>query len=396
MVVQLSGGSTAVLRRMNLRLVLAKVREHGPLSRSDLRRATGLSRPTLDEVVVQLLSMGLVLERPATDAEVALRRPGPRPRYLAFNADYGRLIGIDIGADKAIVVTTDLEGQVVGRFRTRVPGLRRDELLSEVRKLLEEALDLCGSQSRQVSAVVAGTPGIIDQSSGVLSLAPHIPEWEGIVLNKELLGDLTCPKAVENEMHLAVLGEHWRGVARDTDDVIYIGLGVGVSAGIMIGGSLQRGSSGAAGEIGYFDFGAAACSANAGAGRFERSVGATAFSGASDRATSPAEIFEAAGRGDSPATSLVEGVAATLAQGVAALVLALDPSLVVLGGGLSAAGEALRGPVERHLHDLLPREPPDLRISTLGEEATVLGAVYRARELCSQAIDEELLRDTNA
>jgi predicted NBD/HSP70 family sugar kinase len=348
----------------------------------------------LDEVLTQLLSMDLLVERPATDEEVAIRRPGPRPRYVAFNADHGRLIGVDIGADKAIVVATDLEGRILGRFRMRVPGLRREGLLSEVRKLLDEAIDLCRDQQRPVSAVVAGTPGVIEQASGVLSLAPHIPEWEGIVLQRELLGDMTCPTAVENEMHLAVLGEHWRGAALAVDDVVYIGLGVGVSAGIMVGGSLHRGFSGGAGEIGYFDFGPAEIrSAKASAGRFERSVGATAFSSMGGQASSPAEIFDAAGRGDVEATSLLEDVAATLARGVAALVLTVDPSLVVLGGGLSAAGEMLRVRVERHLCDLLPREAPKLVNSALGEEAAVLGAVYRARQLSNQAIEEELIND---
>lgn len=399
-VTELNGGSTAVLRRMNLRHVLSTVRSQGPMSRSDLRRVTGLSRPTLDEVVACLVSIGLVRERLANDEEVALRKPGRRPRYVTFYSESGRLVGADIGAEKVTVAVSDLDGHVLHRFRKQVRGLGRRDLLSEVHKLLGDATRLCRDEARPVRSIVIGTPGIIDQASGSLSLAPQIPGWEGVVLQSELLSDAQCPTAVENEMHLAVLGEHWRGVAQGFDDIVYIGLGVGVGAGIMIGGALQRGSSGAAGEIGYFDFGPAlGDSAGGTMGRFERSVGAAAFAKRGGRRSTPEEIFDAAAKRGTASLALVDRVAGTLAQGIAALALTVDPSLLVLGGGLSAGGEVLRAPVERHLRALLPKPPPKLEISTLGQEATVLGALYRARELCDQAMYEDLLgvrhSDTN-
>lgn len=394
MVAELTGGSNAVLRRMNLRLVLGAVREHGPLSRSDLRRQTGLSRPTLDEVLAQLLAMQLLAERPATDEEMASRRPGPRPRYLAFNADRGRLIGVDIGAEKVIVIATDLDGRAVGTFRSHVSGMDREVLLSEVRKLMAEAATICQEGGKAVRAVVVGTPGVIDRSTGSVSLAPQIPGWEGVVLERELLRDYDCPSTVENEMHLAVLGERWLGAAKGCDNVVYIGLGIGVSAGVIVDGTLLRGAFGRAGEIGYLDFGPPDGAAGIGSsGRFERAVGATAFMAEvpGARENSPEEVFRSAAAGDVSAQLVIDRAAATLAQGVAALALALDPALIVLGGGLSATGEALRSPVSQRLKRLLPVTPPLLKVSTLGERATVFGAIHRARELCNELIYEELL-----
>ncbi len=401
MVSELEGGSTAVLRRANLRLVLRTVRDRGPLSRSDLRRHTGLSRPTLDEVVGQLLSLQLLYERPATDAELASRRPGPRPRYLSFNSDSGRLIAVDIGAEKILVVATDLDGHVVARLRSQVTGLDREAILSEVRRLLAEASNKCRTQGRPLRAVVVGTPGVIDPLTGSVSLVPHIAGWEGVILRDEVLGGYECPTAVENEMHLAVLGERWLGAAQGCDDVVYIGIGIGVSAGIIIGGGLHRGAFGAAGEIGYLDFGFRDDEPGRdGSGRLEWSAGARAFLGEAQRAgpasprrgdpeQGPVAVFRAAAAGDPAALSLIDQVAAVLGRGVAALSLTLNPALIVLGGGLSQAGEALRGPVERHLGRLLPMPPPPLKVSTLGEQASVLGGVYRARELANEIMDQE-------
>jgi predicted NBD/HSP70 family sugar kinase len=383
---------------MNLRFVLRTIREHGPLSRSDLRRHTGLSRPTLDEVVTHLLSLELLLERPATDEELATRRPGPRPRYLAFNSDCGRLIGIDIGAEKVIVIATDLDGRIIRRLRTQVRGFSREALVKEVRKLLADAANTCRKQRKSVRAVVIGTPGIIDPSSGSISFAPQISGWEGIVLRDELLQGYNCATAVENEMHLAVLGEHWLGTAADFDDVVYIGIGIGVSAGLIIDGALRRGASGAAGEIGYLNFGFSDEGAGLGGGGwFERSVGARAFTpmtagtGTATGESGPAVIFRAAAAGDPSALSLIDQVASVLARGVATLALTLNPALIVLGGGLSGAGEALRSPVQSHLDHLFPMPAPLLRVSTLGEDATVLGAVYRARELSNEVMYQEVL-----
>jgi predicted NBD/HSP70 family sugar kinase/biotin operon repressor len=388
-------GGPPLLRRINSAHVLNVLRRSGPLSLSALAEQTGLSRPTIGQVVDQLHAAGLV-----TDADpdgTALARTGRPARLVRFRAEAGYVLGIDIGRHKVGVMVADLAGHVVARHRRANFGANSSaDILAALRRAAREALAEAGVSRGDVASVAAGTPGLVDRARGAVVMAPGLPGWE-IDLAQELRRSFRCPVLVENDANLAVLAERRHGLARDAHTVVFILWGERVGAGILIGNHLLRGAANAAGEIGFLslDGGATAEPDPFGRGPFERLVVADAvieaaraaasrdggelaglLATAPDRLDAEA-VFAAAAHGDQAAARVVHTIAARFARGLAPVLLVLDPDLVVIGAGLSRAGDALLTAIETCVRPLT-LVPPKLTLSELGEEAVTLGAVELA------------------
>jgi predicted NBD/HSP70 family sugar kinase len=396
-----AAGSPSVMRRMNSALILDLIRRQGPLSRADIARASGLSKPTVNEVVELLLDGPYVVEDGGDGhrAPDRPRRPGPRARLLCFRADVAHVLGIDVGAAKLVVDVADLSGRVAASERRAVSGRAHSghaALLREVREAARAALERAGVAAGDVLAAGVGTPGVVAPATGRITLAPQLEGWEGLDLGGELERDIGCPVAVDNETNLSLLAEADQGVARGVADVLYVQVGVGIGAALLVGGELHRGAHGAAGEIGYLPGDEDADAPQFGAGPFEWAAGGRAYARLGARAAAgpggeallelaagdpervrAETVFAAAARGGRAANDLVARLAARLGRGIATVATVLDPDLVVLGGGLANAGPALRDPVERAVRAHTP-VPPRIELSTLGDESVAIGAVRLA------------------
>jgi predicted NBD/HSP70 family sugar kinase len=386
-------GSPGLLRRLNSAAVLHAVREDGPLSRADLARTTGLSKPTVNAAVELLLEQGYVQEEEAAGGD----RPGRRPRLLRFAGDIGHVLGVDIGANKVLVLVADLAGQVIATERRRSdPGA----LLELVEEAAGAALAAAGVTG--LKAVGVGTPGVVDPASGRVTLAPQLPGWEGIELGAELEPLFDCPVLVDNEVRLSLLAERWRGAAQEIDDAFLVQIGVGIGGAVLFGGEVYRGAGGAAGEIGYLPLFAEE-EPSSGLGPFEHAAGATAFARLARRAAAgrrtmllelaggdpdaidPETVFAAAAVGDDVAIEVLDDLFDRLARGIAAAIVVLNPATVIVGGGISRAGERLREPLERRIRALVP-VAPHVILSTLGDEAVALGGVRLALQQVEQTL----------
>jgi predicted NBD/HSP70 family sugar kinase len=398
----LTSGSPQLMRRLNAALVLRAIRDQGPASRAGIQSATGLSKPTVREVVEFLLQTGYVSE---SRADGAPRRPGPRAGLLTFRADLGHVLGIDIGANKILALAADLSGRIVGSCRLPTgAGKGAEGVLAEVRSAAREALEGAALSRSSLKAVAVGTPGIVDPASGSVTLAPQLPGWEGIRLAAKLRRSFPGSVLVDNEVHLSVLAERWLGAAREIDDAVYLQIGVGIGAGLLIGGEVYRGAGGAAGEIGYLPIPDGDQPPAAGLGHFEHAAGGSAFArlgreaargpggavlrelaGGDPEAVDARIVFAAAAGGDEAAQRVLEVLLDRLARGLASVAAVVNPATVIIGGGVSRSGDALLEPLERRVVELVPRAPR-LVLSALGEEAVALGAV----RLATQSVDERL------
>jgi predicted NBD/HSP70 family sugar kinase len=380
------------MRRLNLQAVLHAIRESDAISRTEIGRRTGLSKPTVREVVEALLEAGYV----AASGKSEHARPGPRAELVSFRADAGHVLGLDIGANKVLAAVADLAGEIVATRRRRIePDQGVDALLASTRATISQVLRDAGVARKDLRAVAVGTPGVVDPATGAITLAPQLPEWEGIQLAKVLGRSFSCPILVENEVHLSVIGERWRGAAQGIDDAVYVQLGVGIGAGIMIGGEVYRGAGGAAGELGSLPF-PGDDDEPSGLGAFERVAGGRAYArlgaaaaagpggrrltelaGGEPERVDAETVFVAAAEGDPAAVAVVEEIVARVARGIGALIAILNPATVIIGGGISRAGSLLLDPLDRHLQTLVPF-PCRLVLSSLGDQAVALGAVRRA------------------
>jgi glucokinase len=384
------------LRGLNLEAVLSVAMEReSAFTRTELIEATGLSAPTVGSLASDLIGSGLV-----RDLGTGPSSGGRRPSFMEFNARHGFVAGIDLGPTKTRLAVADLRGERLAyRVIPTPPGLGPKALLSrlagEVRALLREA----NVPARRLLAVGAGAPGAVDRErGGIVALAPNLRGWSQVPMGAILTRALEAPVVVENDVNLAVLGEHWKGAARGHGTCAFITFGTGIGAGIVVDGALHRGHHFLAGEIGLMcmapqyveqDFGSRGCletlaGLKALADRWPHVVQRDA-----DRWVG--ELFEAAGNGDARARKTVDEAARLIGMAVANLSLVLDPSLIVLGGALVHQGEPLVKEVRRIVARIVPG-PARIVASTLGKEAPLWGsllvATTEARDQLRQRLRE--------
>lgn len=366
---RLTGGDPSLLRRINSSVVLRALRgadEPPSLTFTDLVQGTGLSRPTVEGVVDGLIETGLVAEAEAEPGDARRGRPARRFR---FRAEAGHLLGVEIGAHRIAAMLSDLTGRRDGAATREVDqNATADERLEQVRGTVADVLRRAGVARDSLRAVGVGSPGIV-QADGSIRLGTALPGWTGLPLADRLRRSFRCPVLVENDANSAALAEHWKGAAVGTDDVVFVLAGLSPGAGSLIGGRLHRGFGGGAGEIGALHL----------LGREARPENLLSTTGEPlhplDEAA-VARVFALARHGEARATEAVDRFIRRLVHDVGALVLALDPELVVVGGwasGLDGLLEPLRGELERYC-----LRPPRVALSVLGEAAVATGALRLA------------------
>ncbi|MER7503924.1 ROK family transcriptional regulator [Nonomuraea pusilla] len=347
---------TALLRRLNTRATLHALRQNGPQTLTQLARAAGLSRQTAEVALSDLTERGLAEEVAPTEGKAG--RPARRFR---FRAEAGHVVGLDVGPRRILAMLADLNGDVIEERR-----LDADEHLPAAERLAlaERAATGCvtaaGLARGGVWAATAGTSGVVDRS-GRVSISTLIPGWTGLDLGGHVGRWFGCPGFAANDANLAAVAEHWRGSARHVEDLVYVLSGYRAGHGLLLDGRLRTGRTGSAGELGALPL----------TGWEDSSVVLT------EAGRDAEEIFQAARAGEEQALAVVDRLAHGLARGASALVLVVDPELVVVGGGFSRAGEPLLERMRAHLGEMC-RNPPEVALSTFGEESIALGAVRTA------------------
>ncbi|NVI91828.1 ROK family transcriptional regulator, partial [Actinomadura sp. BRA 177] len=214
----LHGGDPSVLRRLNSAATLRALRDGGEGTLSELAGRVGLSRPTTEGVLGELIRRGLAAES-APRPGAGIGRPARRYR---FRAEAGHALGIDIDAHRVRLLVADLTGEVVGRHRAALdvqapPG----ERIAAVRAAVRACLGAVRIPRRSLWAVGAGTPGVI-APDGTVTSCTAVPGWAGVRLARELGRSFPCPVLVENDANLAAMAERWRGAARAADDAVCV------------------------------------------------------------------------------------------------------------------------------------------------------------------------------
>ncbi|MFE9103072.1 ROK family transcriptional regulator [Actinomadura geliboluensis] len=365
----LLGADPSVLRRLNSAATLRALRDGGEATLSELAARVGLSRPTTEGVLGELIRRGLAAED-APRPGAGLGRPARRYR---FRAEAGHALGIDIRAHRVRLLVADLTGEVVGgRSAALDPLAPAGERIAAVRAAVTAFLGAVRVGRRSLWAVAAGTPGVVAPDGTVTSCTVP-PGWAGVRLARELGRSFRCPVLVENDANLAALAERWRGAARAADDVVCVYAALDAGTGALIGGRLHRGRRGAAGEVGMLpELG------------LRDTAAALAGEPSLDRAV---RVLDAAAAGDEAARARVNALAARMARGVAAMALALDPEMIVVAGPLAGSGGPLVDELRRRVRPLC-LAPVRVEGSRLGDEAVGLGAV----RLALDRIDEDLFR----
>jgi predicted NBD/HSP70 family sugar kinase len=337
----------ALLRKLNERLVLDAMWVENPVSRAELARRVGISKPTASGILSSLLDAGLVREVGETNGQ-----PGRNAVLFEPVSEAALVYGIDLGARFARVALADLQGNVVSRVD--VPVQSRD--LAGVVAAVKKGVDRLGGN---VELAVVGSPGVVDPASGRLRLVSTIDGLEGTPLADLLAEVIGAHVIVENDVKLAALGELHSGLGVAAQDFAVLWVGTGYGAGIVLDGKLRRGAHGSAGEIEYLPDG------------LDPSGGAVA---ALSGGRGAEHVFADARSGDQASLEIVAEIIRRLSYQVTAIAAIVDVELVVLSGGVARSGDLL-------LNDLRERVaatvafPPAIEISALGTSAVVIGAI---------------------
>jgi predicted NBD/HSP70 family sugar kinase len=378
-------GPQSLLRAINSRAVLELIAVDGPLTRSELSRRTGLSKPSISAMLASLVERGAVHEVGQVSG-----RKGPAAVLYRVAPGCAWSLGIEIGHDRLRVAVADVTGEVRARAAGDVRR-QRGALVRQVLALSTATLHEAGISLPDVSQVVVGVPGVVGSDGRGLTYADALPD-DGRGLGRALEQALPAPLVLENDVNLAALAERSQGHGVGVEDFVLVSLGVGLGVGVVLGGRLHRGASGAAGEVGYLPSeGETARFAVAPLRRdvVEPYLGARAVVSLARKAglrgdLTARSVFDQARAGDRRALGVVDATARSLAYVIACVAPVVDPSVVVLGGAIGANGDLLLEPVGRHLEGLTPFHP-SLVSSELGSDAVLLGATAMATELARES-----------
>jgi predicted NBD/HSP70 family sugar kinase len=388
-------GTPRLLRSMNERVLLEHLRRHGPISRAQLARATGLSKPTVSQALANLERAGLV--RPVGQA--GSERGGRQAILYEPDPTAGYVLGIDIGRSWVRVAVADLASAIIARCDERNQAQSVATLVDLTTELARRTVVAAGITWSQVVHTVIGTTGVYDAGSGHLLFAPNLPPEDQNGLVEMLRRAFGTNLTIENDANLAALGERMFGSGTSAETFVFLMVGTGVGMGIIINGNLYRGAHGTGGEVAFLPFGPNTFTEIdvTGRGMLEEAAAAngivrTALAMGMPSPLTPKQIFDAARLGDKIALAVVEQEGKYLARAVASIAAILDPELIVLGGGIGHNLDLLIGPLERELHAITPLRPP-IVASKLGEDVILLGAVATGLEVARELVFQQSADD---
>jgi glucokinase len=322
----------------------------------------------------------------------------------------GIVVGVDIGGTKTAILVVAPDGTVLAKAVAPTAVGAPDRAPDTIGSLVEAALGEASISTRDVAALGIGVPGRVNRERGHVTLAMNL-DWHDLPLGPRLADRLGIPVVLENDVRAAALGLHRRGLFGPVESLALLAVGTGIAAGVVLGGALHRGANGLAGEIGHVilepDGARCACgnrgcfeTVAAGPAILNRTLAGWAAhrNGSDDSGSRPVPetapstgaeaVFAAAAAGDPGAADAIDQAGRAIAWGIHLLALAYDVERIVIGGGVSHAGEAFMAPIRRELDRLRAASPlaaelllPDLvQLLPAGADAGAWGAVTVARE----------------
>ncbi len=385
-------GDLALVRQINLSLIMHALRTDSPISRASLAQKTKLTKTTVSDLIKELNERGFVREMGMQTSGTG--RPGT---LLTLNPAAGYIVSCEIGVGFVEVLVTDFGPQTIWQIKQRTaPEMAQDEIIRCVLALLYEAVERGKSSADKLLGIAVGVPGMVDHASGSILFAPNL-KWRNVpllaILENESFG---APIFVDNEANMAALGEHYFGAAQGYNEILYLSGNVGLGGGFLSNGQLRRGASGMAAEYGHMTVDSDGELCNCGNyGCWETKVSQNSLykkvvslveSGQASILVEKTQgqwgrlsvemIVEAAQAGDKVAVRALEEIGHSLGVGIASLLNALNPEIVVLGGILSIASEFLFPVVNEEIQKralLWNRESVKVVRAAHGSDACVKG-----------------------
>jgi len=394
-------GSLELMKKINKSIILDTIRIYGPMSRAEISQRTNLSPTT-----VSTLTEDLIKEEYIKEIGEGKSRGGRRPILLKFNSNAHFIVGVKLDANEITVALTNLKLSIINKARKTIKNTDKIWVTRQIIDLVRRIAKESSVQIEKIIGIGVGTIGLVDTKKGIVEEAINIG-WKNITLRDLIKEELNnIPIYIDNVANLAALGEKQAGIARKAKNLVYLHLGGGIGAGIILNGKIYEGSNGSAGEIGHTTVepngprckcGNKGCLENFASGRAIASRAISGLlagretlinkiTGGSIDRVSAEIVAEAAKEGDEFALEIWRETAEYLGIAIANLINVYNPEMVIIGGGVAKAGNFLFEPLKRVVKErALPRAVKIVKIvpSQLKNDASLIGAAALAMEKIS-------------
>ena len=379
MTTELSAARPPLIRAMNEQMLLGHIRMSGPVSRADLARISGLSKPTVSLALANVERAGLV--------RIAGQRtgvPGRTAQLYEVRPEAGFVLGLDIGLKYLRGAVADLAGEVRTRDSRKVVATSVRGRLAELVELADDLCARAGTSRQSVTQTVIGTPGVYDPQRNAIALTGGLAGWDRPAALTGLREAFGPSLVLENDVDAAALAERTHGYGRDCESFAFVHVGTGIGMGLVLDGRLHRGVHGVAGEIAFMPLGEGESGDARRRGPLEAAAAAAGIVRAARKAgmrgpVSARSVFAAAARGDERAAAVVADEARLVASAVCCVITVVDPGLIVLGGGIGQA-PGFAAAVSAALAAITP-VLPEVKVSALGSDVVVDGCLAEGASL---------------
>lgn len=384
-------GNHALLKQINKLLVLKTILDNKTISRSKISRLADLNKATVSNLTDELIKEGFVIEK-----GYGRSKGGRRPVLLEINKNVGLIIGIDLGVNYIHLILTNFVGETVWEKTENIKlGENREKIFQILFKIIEDALDAAPKTQKGILGIGIGVPGIVEKTSGTVLIAPNL-RWKDVPLKRIVEERFGLPVYIDNEANAGALGEKWFGGWGDVSHLVYVSVGIGIGAGIVIGDEIYRGAKGFAGEVGHItiDFNDDICSCG-NVGCLENFASERALLSLVEKMVSngwvdeyinkecienldAGYIIDSAKRGSKVALSAIKDIANKLGIGIANLVNIFNPDIVIIGNKASFMGELFLEELRNIIYNrsfITQYHHVRIEISKLKDRACVLGCV---------------------
>ncbi|WP_079474820.1 ROK family transcriptional regulator [Marinococcus halophilus] len=385
-------GSFQWMKSINKSIVLNKIRSEGPISRAQIAKETNLTPPTVSANVRELIEQGIVKESRLGDSQ-----GGRKPTMLVINSGDFYIIGLDAGPTEVEFGLADLSGTVIHHLRESISLTEESEFLDVVKKGIHDLLNEIPLMRDKVVGIGVAMHGVVDVATGTSLFAPNL-HLRNIPIKEELEKEFGFLVKVENDARAMALGEAWFGSGENVTSMVAVNVGRGIGSGIIINGELYHGEYDIAGEIGHMAIDVhgrrCACGSNgclqtvaSGPAVADRTVESLKKHPDSHiwkliegdlEQVSGEVVFTAAEAGDQLAIDILRQTGEYLGIGLTNLIHIINPTKVVIGGGVSESGTYVLEPIRRTIQErglTQQAKQTQIVITEFGSRATMLGAV---------------------
>jgi len=370
-----------LVKMMNRELVVKELQKNPNQSRADLAKKTKLSKPTISEIVRELIDENIVLETgygPSTG--------GKKPISLVYNANFRYVIGILIENDTIFFALGDMNGEIIKIFHEKFKPLTQAEVILQLivdgvgRLIKVEKIPM-----EKILGVVLGVSGITMDDNEIVQSSPTI-NWGTMNIKKELSRRLDKEVVIENDVNLMTIGEHYKGQAKNIKDFVYFFIGNGIGSGLFLDGSFYKGYHSASGEVGFMMIGEEDIIEND-LGVFETNYG---LFGISQRLSeknhfnkiedgSSLLLFLQKQRDNPKIKKILDEVIDNWAKATINMVSIIDPQAIILAGELEQMDQSSFKQYVKRIEKFVPKMP-EIRVTKLGSKAGIYGAFHLGLE----------------